>query len=75
VPAIGLCLVIALLTIPADLGLSKGAEQKSVIEAMKLFDFKGSILLTTSITFLILALVSQNSAFCPLRIMYCKDAG
>lgn len=56
-PAIGLCLVVAYFTVPSDLGITKGAQQKSLLEAMKVFDFKGSFLLTTSITFLILGLV------------------
>jgi hypothetical protein len=54
-----LCLVfcVVCLVVPRSLGLAQGAQKKSLLEAMKLFDFKGSFLLTTSITFLILGLV------------------
>ncbi len=61
VPALAFCILISAYTVPSTLGLSQGAQQKSVMEAMKVFDFKGSILLTTSITFLILGLVSVQS--------------
>lgn len=60
-PAIVLCLIGAVITIPNRLGLKDGAQQNSVWEAMKIFDYKGSILLTTSITFLILGLVCPPS--------------
>jgi MFS family permease len=60
VPAIAICLVIATLTMPRKLGLAKGIEKKSLWEAMKVFDFKGSLLLTTSITVLILGLVRPS---------------
>ncbi|KAG4440656.1 hypothetical protein IFR05_003854 [Cadophora sp. M221] len=52
--AIGLC--IAYTTVPRKLGLAEGAEKRTVWEAMKVFDYQGSILLTTSITFLILGI-------------------
>jgi hypothetical protein len=58
-PAILLCLVIACLFIPRKLGLAEGVKKKTLWEAMKVFDFQGSILLTTSVTFLILGLVSS----------------
>ncbi len=57
VPLLFVCVVISCLTLPRKLGLAEGAEKESLWEAMKLFDFKGSILLTTCITFLILGLV------------------
>jgi MFS family permease len=60
VPAIVVCLVIATLTMPRKLGLGKGIEKKGLWEAMKLFDFKGSLLLTTSVTVLILGLVGPS---------------
>lgn len=60
VPAILLCLVGAYVTVPNRLGLLDGTKQKTLWEAMKVFDFKGSILLTTAITFLILGLVSSS---------------
>jgi hypothetical protein len=59
VPALTICLAVACFTLPRKLGLAKGVEKKSLWEAMMVFDFKGSILLTTSITFLILGLVSK----------------
>ncbi|KAI1082694.1 major facilitator superfamily domain-containing protein [Whalleya microplaca] len=52
---IGLCLAIAVLGIPADLGLQTG-KAKTFAEAMKTFDHLGSLLLITSVTFLILGL-------------------
>ncbi|CAG8955925.1 hypothetical protein HYFRA_00008778 [Hymenoscyphus fraxineus] len=55
-PALFACLCIACFTVPKDLGLPEGVQTKSLWEAMKVFDYKGSILLTTSITFLILGL-------------------
>ena len=60
VPFIVICLLIACFTIPRNLGLAKGVKQKTLLEAMKVFDFKGSILLTTSITFFILGIVSPS---------------
>lgn len=60
-PALAACLLIACFTVPSDLGLPKGTQTKSLWEAMKVFDYRGSILLTTSITFLILGLVSLIS--------------
>jgi hypothetical protein len=58
VPVIAVCLIGVCITVPRNLGLAEGVQKKSLWEAMKVFDFKGSILLTTSITFLILGLVS-----------------
>lgn len=56
VPVILLCLIIAILVVPGDLGLD-GKEKQTLREAMRTFDFKGSILLSSSVTFLILGLV------------------
>ncbi|TVY87260.1 putative MFS-type transporter [Lachnellula willkommii] len=42
--------------VPKNLGLADGVQKKSLWEAMKVFDYKGSSLLTLSITFLILGL-------------------
>ncbi|KAI0160393.1 major facilitator superfamily domain-containing protein [Xylariaceae sp. FL1272] len=53
---IALCLAVAYFGMPADLGLAKGAERKPLGKILKEFDFKGSILLVMSITFLILGL-------------------
>ncbi|KAI1774097.1 major facilitator superfamily domain-containing protein [Hypoxylon cercidicola] len=49
-----LCLVVAAYGIPGDLGLQD--KHQTFKQAMKKFDFKGSVLLTTSTTFLILGL-------------------
>ncbi|KIN00412.1 hypothetical protein OIDMADRAFT_55005 [Oidiodendron maius Zn] len=56
VPLLAIALVMACFTTPQRLGLQEGAQQKTVMEAMKLFDFKGSVLLTSSITFFILGI-------------------
>ncbi|XXG94128.1 hypothetical protein Hte_000380 [Hypoxylon texense] len=49
-----LCLIVAAIGIPRDLGLQD--KHQTFKQAMKKFDFRGSILLTTSTTFLILGL-------------------
>ncbi|KAI1142933.1 major facilitator superfamily domain-containing protein [Hypoxylon sp. FL0543] len=49
-----ICFVVAFFGIPNDLGLLN--KHQSFKEGMKTFDFRGSILLTTSTTFLILGL-------------------
>ncbi|KAF7523040.1 hypothetical protein G7054_g11921 [Neopestalotiopsis clavispora] len=54
VPAILLCLVGVITLVPNDLGLV--GKRETFMEAMRAFDFKGSFLLTTSTTFLILGL-------------------
>ncbi|KAM5348264.1 hypothetical protein ACJ41O_008088 [Fusarium nematophilum] len=54
VPALILCTGIAWVAIPDDLGIE--GERKGVWQALKEFDARGSLLLTTSITFLILGL-------------------
>jgi hypothetical protein len=59
-PSIGICLILGIMTIPERLGLKEDAKQKTVWEAMKVFDYKGSLLLTISITSLILGLVSWH---------------
>jgi MFS family permease len=59
VPLLAIALVMACFTTPPRLGLQDGVKQKTVMEAMKVFDFKGSVLLTTSITFFILGIVSS----------------
>lgn len=60
VPLIAACVVGSCFTVPRKLGLAAGVEKKTLWEAMKVFDFKGSLLLTTSITFLILGIVSPH---------------
>ena len=47
----------ACFTTPRDLGLGAGVTRIGLWEALKLFDYRGSFLLTTSTTFLILGLV------------------
>ncbi|KAI0117129.1 MFS general substrate transporter [Daldinia grandis] len=53
-----LCFVVASYGIPSDLGLQD--KHQTFKEGMKTFDFKGSILLTTSTTFLILGIVRSH---------------
>lgn len=64
VPILLLCLIGTCVTIPKNLGLAEGIKQKSLMEALKVFDYQGSITLCISLIFLILGLVSLN--FCPL---------
>ncbi|KAF7545119.1 hypothetical protein G7Z17_g9419 [Cylindrodendrum hubeiense] len=54
VPPLLLCMVISAVAIPDGLGIQ--GERKSVWQALREFDAKGSLLLTTSITFGILGL-------------------
>ncbi|KAM6533465.1 hypothetical protein FALCPG4_006447 [Fusarium falciforme] len=54
VPPLLLCMAVAWVAIPDDLGIE--GERKGVWQALKEFDAKGSLLLTTSITFVILGL-------------------
>ncbi|KAJ0104284.1 hypothetical protein J7T55_009448 [Diaporthe amygdali] len=56
VPPLFLCVGIAVITIPGDLGLGFQAHKETVMQAMKQFDFRGSFFMTTAITFLILGL-------------------
>jgi len=56
IPILVFALLVALITIPDDLGMH-GKSKRSVREAMKDFDFMGSFLMATSVTFLILGLV------------------
>lgn len=58
VPFLAVALAMACFTTPPRLGLREGEQKKTVLEAMKVFDFKGSVLLTTSVTFFILGIVS-----------------
>ncbi|KYK59460.1 multidrug resistance protein fnx1 [Drechmeria coniospora] len=54
VPALLLCIAISAIAIPSELGIAD--ERKSVWQALQEFDAKGSLLLTTSVSFLILGL-------------------
>ncbi|KAK4099361.1 actin-like ATPase domain-containing protein [Parathielavia hyrcaniae] len=58
VPLMVACLIVAIIVIPGDLGLD-GKRNQTLREAMRTFDFKGSILMSTSVTFLILGLPSM----------------
>ena len=58
VPFIIICAIIAVIAIPGDLGV-KEENRKGILEALKDFDAKGSVLLTTAVTFFILGLVSN----------------
>jgi MFS family permease len=59
VPFLFVCLLLGILTVPRTLGLKEGVEHDSLAQAMKKFDYKGSLLLTLSVTTLILGLVSS----------------
>jgi hypothetical protein len=48
--------------VPNNLGLNQGEAKETFLEAMKAFDYKGSILLSSSLTFLILGLVSTSTS-------------
>ncbi|KAM0344270.1 hypothetical protein ACHAPU_007627 [Fusarium lateritium] len=54
VPPLLICMGIAWVAIPDDLGIE--GERKGVWQALREFDFRGSLLLTTAITFVILGL-------------------
>ncbi|TKW52843.1 Vacuolar membrane amino acid uptake transporter fnx2, partial [Colletotrichum tanaceti] len=54
VPPLIICCVIAVIAVPSDLGLT--GKRETFVQALRAFDFKGSILLTTSITFFVLGL-------------------
>ncbi|KAI0200174.1 MFS general substrate transporter [Astrocystis sublimbata] len=56
---LAVCMATAAIGMPADLGLQKqedGETRQTLVQALRGFDFKGSALLTTSTTFLILGL-------------------
>ncbi|KAI0191785.1 major facilitator superfamily transporter [Xylaria flabelliformis] len=53
---LALCFATAVVGMPAHLGLEEGKEKQTLMQALRGFDFKGSVLLTTSVTFLILGL-------------------
>ncbi|CAF3469902.1 unnamed protein product [Fusarium graminearum] len=54
VPPLLICMVVAWIAIPDDLGIQ--GQRKSVWQALREFDFRGSLLLTTAITSVILGL-------------------
>ncbi|RFU77277.1 hypothetical protein TARUN_4953 [Trichoderma arundinaceum] len=54
IPPLLLCIAVAMVVIPDDIGL-KGP-RRGVIDALREFDFKGSVLLTTTTTSMILGL-------------------
>ncbi|KAK1989610.1 MFS general substrate transporter [Colletotrichum falcatum] len=54
VPPLIVCCFIAVIAVPSDLGLS--GKRETFVEALRAFDFKGSVLLTTSVTFFVLGL-------------------
>jgi|SRR5450432_4813260 MFS family permease len=72
VPFLAVCLILALFTVPKSLGLKEGVANESLATAMKKFDYKGSILLTTSITALILGLVSFLHNAKGLKLIICR---
>ena len=67
VPVLAAGLVVAVATVPDDLGLA-GRGKKPLLEAMKTFDFRGSALMSTSVTALILGLVGLSVVSAPCDI-------
>lgn len=59
IPPLVLCLCVSWVAIPDDLGVM--GERKTVMQAVREFDARGSLLLTLSVSFLILGLVSLYS--------------
>jgi hypothetical protein len=57
-PALTICLCIAILALPGKLGISEDLEKSTLRQAMKAFDWQGMALLTTAITCLVLGLAS-----------------
>ena len=57
VPVLAVGVVVSIIAVPNDIGLY-GKKKEGFWEAMRAFDFKGSFLMSTSVTFLILGLVS-----------------
>ncbi|KAL2136735.1 hypothetical protein VTI74DRAFT_1776 [Chaetomium olivicolor] len=55
VPLVAIVLLISTIVIPDDLGLH-GKKRQTLRDALRTFDFKGSILMSSSVTFLILGL-------------------
>ncbi|KAI0432081.1 major facilitator superfamily domain-containing protein [Xylaria sp. FL1042] len=53
---LSICLVTAFFSMPADLGLHSGRKKQTLVQALRGYDFKGSVLLTTSTAFVILGL-------------------
>lgn len=53
---------LAIYNVPSDLGIADGDDTESFVTAMKTFDYRGSIVLTSGITFLILALVHPSTS-------------
>ena len=66
IPLLTITFVGACLTTPRDLGLGAGVSKNGLWDALKLFDYRGSLLLTTSVTFLVLGLVGPFNSFDPL---------
>lgn len=57
IPVLVMTVAVSSVAIPDDLGVEAG-ERRTVWQALREFDAKGSLLLTTAITALILGLVS-----------------
>ncbi|KAK4151092.1 hypothetical protein C8A00DRAFT_45633 [Chaetomidium leptoderma] len=68
VPVVIACLVVAIIVVPSDLGLH-GKKKQTLREAMRTFDFKGSILMSSSVTFLILGLTRATKPIMPLHLV------
>lgn len=72
VPYIAICTLVAALTVPRSLGLETVGTEENFFDAMKAFDYTGSLLLATSITFLILGLVSSSIPYIETNAYICR---
>ncbi|KAM3065796.1 hypothetical protein ACMFMF_010724 [Clarireedia jacksonii] len=54
VPGLVICLIVSYFTVPSELGRSK--EHKTIRESLRVFDYRGSFFLTSTVTFFILAI-------------------
>jgi predicted MFS family arabinose efflux permease len=65
IPLLVLLVIVATVTIPKDIGLQ--GKREGIWTALKAFDFRGSMLLSASTTFLVLGLVSFHLLFRRIR--------
>ncbi|QPG94788.1 hypothetical protein C2857_006974 [Epichloe festucae Fl1] len=73
IPPMVICLCISAVAIPDGLGIQ--GERKSVVQAIREFDAKGSVLLTVSVSFLILGLNLGGNVFPSVLLMSATDSG
>lgn len=74
VPILFVNLIVAIVAVPPGIGLH-GKTKESVGDAMRAFDFAGSLSMATAVVFLILGLVRPPAALlfrCPYRALLCS---